>query len=124
MIKYRKVEVTETQLEATSMVCNKCGKTYDMDDWCVLNNFTTIRCSYGYGSPKDMMTLLSHVCEACMDEFYSTFIVQPQEGEALLIGEPPTMPVEYEDESLITSAPVAPGKEDSYESQEETTEEP
>jgi len=124
MINYRKVEVTETQFEATSMVCNKCGSRYDMDDYCAMNNFTTIRCSYGYGSAKDMSVFLSHVCEKCMDEIYDTFVVPPQVGEESFVGAPATMPMECEDyDPPITSAPVAPGKEDTYASQEETTEE-
>ena len=122
MITYQKITVESR--EAVSITCNKCGNKYSTEDWCVTNNFTSIQSSYGYGSPKDMMTLLSHICEPCMDEIYESFVVPPQEGEAILIGEPPVMPVVYEDDDPdppITRAPVAPGMEDLNESQEKTT---
>ena len=75
---FRTVMVEKEQ--ATSITCNKCGRTinhdgfehqYEMD-------FTEIQHTCNYGSMKDGDRYLSHICEPCMDEFYASFKVPPQ----------------------------------------------
>lgn len=78
MIKYRRVQVESNQV--SSITCNKCERVVELvnSDFQTEVSFTSIKHTYGYGSPKDGDKYVSHVCESCMDAFYATFSVPPQ----------------------------------------------
>lgn len=77
-------------------ICNRCGAERDCLDYNT-PRFTEIAHTYGFGSKKDGDKYVSHICEACMDVFYDTFVIPPQIIESGVVGEDPGVPVVYEE---------------------------
>jgi hypothetical protein len=61
------------------VLCNKCGKScflgfVDAEDAPHING-VTLKVHWGYHSKKEGTRTLSHVCEACHDEFAASFSI-------------------------------------------------
>ena len=63
----------KTKMEQ-GIVCNKCGKVFDM--WDTQEDYT-ISTQIGYGSSYDGDHLNLHICCECMDKLISECIVSP-----------------------------------------------
>lgn len=93
MKRFRIVQVEIKKV--SSITCNKCARVVDFGehDFQVETDFTEISNTYQYGSPKDGDRYLSHICEACMDEFYASFKIPPQVSDMLVWGEESAEPI-------------------------------
>lgn len=62
------------------ILCDKCGKSVKKgnDEHPVFEG-TTLTASFGYGSNKDGLIECFDICDACYDDFTSTFIYKPTE---------------------------------------------
>jgi hypothetical protein len=95
MLLYRKI--LSPDVEVTKVICNKCGGKFGYQE--EHPDITTIANLYGYGSQKDGVKFVSHVCEPCMDTIYATFVVPPQKSHSIVIGEDPVLPIAYDDQT-------------------------
>lgn len=67
-------DVTITKKVASSITCNKCGKSTNIsDDGWEQGRFQSFSLSFGYGSIYDEETWKFDICESCLGEFVKTF---------------------------------------------------
>jgi hypothetical protein len=119
MLHHRRIQ-RETA-EVVRLTCNKCGRSWEKAAG--HPDFTTIKNTYGYGSPKDTDKYLSHICEECMDAFYATFAIPPEVVSMIVWGEESPDPVHFLDDpqGATTSTPVMPAAVEEHAPQEEAT---
>lgn len=61
-------------IDKTTIICNKCGKEFDI--WDMQENFTLTR-NLGYGTTHDGETLQIHMCCECMEKLIEECAVSP-----------------------------------------------
>lgn len=82
MREYREVTYQETKRVPTSITCNKCGKSDELEygdyqDITKLNNYHNFSVEFGYGSLFDMEKWDFELCEKCLVDFVRTFKYLP-----------------------------------------------
>ena len=64
------------KVEATSIVCNRCGMSFDCDDDFENNLIHNFDIEFGYGSEHDFEEWTFDLCEACIDELAESFKIK------------------------------------------------
>lgn len=59
------------------IICNCCGKEYDVINECDFSDITPISITFGYGSKFDTDTLEFELCDDCIEKIVSTFKYEP-----------------------------------------------
>lgn len=80
MKKFKAVEKTVEELE--ELTCNKCGVTAmvsgdSLESLSASHQFQSFVMNFGYGSNFDEETWSFDLCESCLEEFVSTFKIEP-----------------------------------------------
>jgi Fe2+ or Zn2+ uptake regulation protein len=80
MRKYK--SINSPFLVETLIVCNKCGKTYDLEEqdleeW-QADFMHRVSWSFGYASKHDGEEWVLDLCEDCIKEFVNSFLVAPE----------------------------------------------
>ena len=64
------------KVEATSIVCNRCGMSFDCDDDFENNLIHNFNIEFGYGSEHDLEEWSFDLCEACIEELIESFKIK------------------------------------------------
>lgn len=75
----RQYQKKETK-EVTKIICNKCGKEMIVENGMLKGDVLSVQKRWGYFSEKDNEVHSFDLCEACYDEWISTFQI-PVETE-------------------------------------------
>lgn len=70
----RQYRIQKTQ-EVAKIICNKCGKEIEVTNGVMEQEMCSVEKRWGYFSQKDNEVHRFDLCEACYDEFVSTFSV-------------------------------------------------
>jgi len=68
-------QVSVTKLFLTSITCDVCKKTYDVEEWSEIQEFTHILLSCGYNSVfGDGITIQCDICQHCLQKLLGKYI--------------------------------------------------
>lgn len=70
-----------------TIVCNKCGKNIQLDEWVAtegseepfFTDYQSFELLFGYGSKYDGLKMKFDLCDNCVSEFIETFKIKPEE---------------------------------------------
>ena len=71
----------------TSIVCNKCGMSFDCKDDFATNLIHNFNIKFGYGSEHDFEEWSFDLCEKCIDELTNSFKIKPARFDLGAFGE-------------------------------------
>lgn len=96
MIKLKRVERTTVEYTTEDVVCNFCGKSC-RDKFSM--NFEHVECMahWGFGSKRDTVSTLFHVCEPCFETRLLPMMVLPPTETSSLFGYDVMREEEYPD---------------------------
>jgi hypothetical protein len=76
----RKIEKKNIPVEiVTEILCNKCGKSFNVVDFENTNLIDSFKIVFGYGSRFDGEQWSFDLCNNCIIEMVSTFKIPPKE---------------------------------------------
>ena len=75
------------KVEATSIVCNRCGMSFDCDEDFANNLIHDFDIQFGYGSRHDLEEWNFDLCEKCVEELVAFFKFKPAKFEIGAFGE-------------------------------------
>jgi len=75
------------KVEATSIVCNRCGMSFDCEDDFATNLIHNFDIKFGYGSEHDFEKWDFDLCEKCVEELVDSFKFKPAKFEIGIFGE-------------------------------------
>ena len=80
MKKFRSKIVKKIENEVELVICNCCSLEISASDWVGLNKLHQISVSGEYGSnyPGDGVILSFDVCESCLQQWISSFKIEPE----------------------------------------------
>ena len=74
------------KVEATSIVCNRCGMSFDCDDYFENNLIHNFNIEFGYGSKHDLEGWNFDLCEACIEELTESFKINVAKSDLDVFG--------------------------------------
>jgi len=75
------------KVEATSIVCNRCGMSFDCDEDFANNLIHDFDIQFGYGSRHDLEEWNFDLCEACIEEIVESFKIKVAKHDLDALGD-------------------------------------
>ena len=75
------------KLECTSIVCNRCGMSFNREDDFATNLIHEFNIKFGYGSKHDLEEWDFDLCEVCIEELTDSFKIKPARFDLGAFGE-------------------------------------